>query len=156
MDTFRPLVTADITAKGGSAFPVEYVNCAPGDVLDAADDVVADLIENRGWLPEHVVLLTTQRRHPVHVELGDDKTAYWKELWDRDMVFYSTVAGFKGLERPVVVLAVDGFHATVDPRSVMYTGMSRARDLLIIVGPSGVLTPVLGDKTMRRLQRGAK
>ena len=113
-----------------------------------------DLVENRGWLPEHVALLTTQHRHPVHVELGDDKTAYWKELWATDDVFYSTVAGFKGLERPVVVLAVDGFHSTANPRSVMYTGMSRARDLLIIVGPSGELAQILDAKTMRRLQRG--
>jgi ATP-dependent exoDNAse (exonuclease V) alpha subunit len=35
----------------------------------------------------------------------------------------------------------------------MYTGMSRARDLLIIVGPSGELSRVLDAKTMRRLQR---
>jgi superfamily I DNA and RNA helicase len=146
-------VNAEINAKGGSSFPVEYIDCAADEVISTADDVVADLLENRGWLPENVVLLTTQHRHPVHVELGDDKTAYWKELWATDDVFYSTVAGFKGLERPVVVLAVDGFHATTNSRSLMYTGMSRARDLLIIVGPSGELSRVLDAKTMRRLQR---
>lgn len=153
VDTFRPLVEADITAVAGSAFPVEYVDCPTGDVFDAADDVIADLLEARGWLPEHVALLTTQHRHPVHVELGDDKSAYWNELWATDDVFYSTVAGFKGLERPVVVLAVDGFHDTADPRSVMYTGMSRARDLLIIVGPANELARVLDAKTMRRLKK---
>jgi superfamily I DNA/RNA helicase len=153
VETFRPLVDAEITAKGGSAFPVEFIDCAADDVIAAADDVIADLLENRGWLPEHVALLTTQHRHPVHVELGEDKAAYWKELWATDEVFYSTVAGFKGLERPVVVLAVDGFHSTANPRSVMYTGMSRARDLLIIVGPSGQLAEILDAKTMRRLRR---
>jgi hypothetical protein len=30
-------------------------------------------------------------------------------LWKQDDVFYSTVAGFKGLERSAVVLAIDGF-----------------------------------------------
>jgi hypothetical protein len=155
VDTFRPLVDAEIIAKGGSSFPVEYIECAADEVISTADDVVADLLENRGWLPEHVALLTTQHRHPVHVELGYDKTAYWKELWATDDVFYSTVVGFKGLERPAIVLAVDGFHPTASPRGVMYTGMSRARDLLIIVGPPGVLTEVLDAKTMRRLQRGS-
>lgn len=153
VETFRPLVDAEITAKGGSSFPVEFIDCGANDVIAAADDVIADLLENRGWLPEHVALLTTQHRHPVHVELGEDKAAYWKELWATDEVFYSTVAGFKGLERPVVVLAVDGFHSTANPRSVMYTGMSRARDLLIIVGPSGQLAEILDAKTMRRLRR---
>jgi hypothetical protein len=154
VDTFRPLVAAEITAKGGSSFPVEYVDCSSDDVIAAADDVVADLLERRGWLPEHVALITTQHRHPVHVELGEDKSAYWKELWATNDVFYSTVAGFKGLERPVVVLAVDGFHPTANPRSVMYTGMSRARDLLIIVGPAVELTEILGEKSMRRISRG--
>jgi len=93
VDTFRPLVDAEITEKGGSSFPVEYIDCAADEVISAADDVVADLLENRGWITEHVAALTTQHRHPVHVELGDDKTAYWKELWATDDVFYSTAAG---------------------------------------------------------------
>lgn len=155
VDTFRSLIEAEVTAKSGSSFPVEYVDCDAGEVIAAADDVVADLLEKRGWLPEHVALLMTQHRHPVHVELGEDKTAYWKELWAKDDVFYSTVAGFKGLERPVIVLTVDGFHPKANPRSVMYTGMSRARDLLIIVGPSVELTEILGPKTMRRISRGS-
>jgi hypothetical protein len=153
VDTFRPLISADVKAKAGPAYPVEYVDCHLTEVIDAADDVVADLLERRGWLPEHVALLTTAHRHPVHLEFGDDKTRYWKELWATDDVFYSTVAGFKGLERPVVVLAIDGFHAGADPRSVLYTGMSRARELLIIVGPSAVLSRYLPEKTMRRIGR---
>ena len=154
VDTFRPLISADVSSKAGPAYPVEYVDCHLIDVIGAADDVVADLVEHRGWLPEQVALLTTAHRHPVHVELGDDKTRYWKELWATDDVFYSTVAGFKGLERPVVVLAIDGFHEGADPRSVLYTGMSRARELLIIVGPSAVLSHYLPAKTMRRIGRG--
>ncbi len=42
-------------------------------------------------------------RHPVHVELGDDETRYWKQLWATDDVCYCIVAGFKGLERPGLV-----------------------------------------------------
>ncbi len=118
------------------------------------NDKPMSLRQYRGSLPEHVALLTTAHRHPVHLEFGDDKTRYWKELWATDDVFYSTVAGFKGLERPVVVLAIDGFHEGAVPRSVLYTGMSRARDLLILVGPSAVLSRYLPAKTMRRIGRG--
>jgi hypothetical protein len=147
---FRPLVSAEFTSRSGSGFAVEYVDCPESTVIEAADAAVDALLE-RGWLPEHIALLTTQHRHPVQLEKADDRTAYWESMWDADMVFYSNVAGFKGLERPAIVLAVDGFHAGVDPRSVMYAGMSRARDELIVVGPRALVEPVLGAKTMKRL-----
>ena len=154
VNTYRPLITADVETHGGDGVPVEYVACSAEAVIPTADDVVDALLEQRGWLPEHIALLTTQHRHPVQVESSDDKAAYWEDFWGND-VFYSTIAGFKGLERPVVVLAVDGFHEGVDPRSVLYAGMSRARDLLIVVGDSAELEAVVGGKLMRRLQRGA-
>lgn len=153
VDTFRPLVAAPITSRSGPGFPVEFVACAPGDAIGVADDVVSDLLERRGWLPEHVALLTTKHRHPVHAEYDTDKTAYWASLWDKDEVFYGTVAGFKGLERSVVVLAVDGFHEGVDPRNVLYAGMSRARDLLVVVAPPVVIEHV-DTKLARRLSQG--
>ena len=130
------------------------MECSAGDVIATADDAVDALLEQRGWLPEHIALLTTRHRHPVQIESAGDKGAYWDDFWGND-VFYSTVAGFKGLERPVIVLTVDGFHNGVDPRSVLYAGMSRARDLLIVVGDPADLEPAVGDKLMRRLRRGA-
>lgn len=153
VDTFRPLISAAVTARGGSGFPVRFVPCAPEQVLPAADAVAESLFEAEGWLPEHIALLTTAHRHPVQVEAAGDRAAYWDDFWGND-VFYSTVAGFKGLERPVIVLAVDGFHEGVDPRSVMYAGMSRARDLLIVVGDPEQVSAAVGDRVMRRLQRG--
>ena len=44
---------------------------------------------------------------------------------------------FKGLERPVVVLAVNGFHDGVAPESLLYAGMGRATVLLIVVQAAG-------------------
>ncbi|MHB1166648.1 MAG: nuclease-related domain-containing DEAD/DEAH box helicase [Candidatus Nanopelagicales bacterium] len=155
VDTFRPLISTQVQAKGGEGFPVEFVECAADEVLDAADTAVADLVDRRGWLPEHVALLTTQHRHSVQAQFGEDKAGYWADLWANDGVFYSTVSGFKGLERPAVVLAVDGFHPGIDPRSVMYAGMSRARDLLVVVGSGELLKPIVGEKVLRRLRRGA-
>ena len=54
-------------------------------------------------------------------------------------------------EVPALVLAVDGFHDDLDPRGVLYTGMSRARDLLIVVAPEDVLEGAGGRKFHRRL-----
>lgn len=153
VDSFRPLIRAEVVARGGSGPPVEFRAGTAADVFAEADAVVEELLDRRGWLPEHVALLTTRHRHPVHVEWAGRKEEYWESFWEND-VFYSTVAGFKGLERPVVVLAVDGFHEGVDPRSVMYAGMSRARDLLVVVADPDLLGAAVGDKVMRRLQRG--
>jgi len=150
VETFRHLIDGEIASRSGSGFPLEYVSCTPSTVEEVTDSVVADLVDQRGWLPEHVVVLTTQHRHPVQREY-QDKQAYWNDLWDSEDVFYSTVAGFKGLERPAVVLMVDGFHADLDPRNVLYTGMSRARDLLVVVGPEDLLAQVGGKKLHRRL-----
>ncbi len=139
---------------GGEGFPVEYVPCEHDDVMGAADGAAQSLFDDRGWLPEHIALLTTKHRHPVQVEQAHDRVTYWDDLWSANDVFYSTVAGFKGLERPAVVLAVNGFHDGIDPRSVLYAGMSRARDLLIVVGAEDELAAILNDKSMRRLRRG--
>jgi superfamily I DNA and RNA helicase len=98
--------------------------------------------------------LTTKGRHPVHVERSDaDKDAYWQDLWSTDDVFYSTVSGFKGLERPAVVIAVNGFHDEIDPKDVLYTALSRAMDLAVIVGERAQLEQVLGQKHLRRMER---
>jgi hypothetical protein len=160
VDTFRPLLNAPVTAMGGDGFPVQYVPCEPADdmgnanVMSMADTMVMSLHDHGGWLPEHIALLTTKHRHPEHLLQAEDKVAYWNGLWSDHTVFYSTVSGFKGLERPVVVLAVNGFHDGIDPRSVLYAGMSRARDLLVVVGSPDELATILTPKMMRRLERG--
>lgn len=153
VDTFRPLISTSIVSRAGEGFPVEFVECSPGEEIPAADDIVADLTDRRGWLPEHVALLTTLHRHPVQREVDSDKAAYWQSFWDDDAVFYSTVAGFKGLERPAVVLCVDGFHDGLDARNVLYAGMSRARDLLVVVGSREVLAQAGEERLLRRLTR---
>jgi ATP-dependent exoDNAse (exonuclease V) alpha subunit len=58
--------------------------------------------------------------------------------------------GFKGLERPVIVLAVDGFHEGV-AREVMYTGLSRARDQLVVCGDLAQIQEAVGKEVAKRL-----
>ena len=49
-----------------------------------------------------------------------------------------------------VVLAVDGFHDGV-ARDVMYAGLSRARDRLIVCGDLAEIRPAVGDEVCKRL-----
>src|SRR5699024_2968811 len=110
-------------------------------------DAVESLLDE-GWPQEHVCLLTTGKRHPVQVErqqgtdpqgTADDQEAYWRTFWDTDDVFYGHVLGCKGLERRVVVLCVndDGTRERATER--LYVGMSRATDVLVVVGDPDVI-----------------
>ena len=155
VDVFRPLIAANPRARAGEGLGVEFIPCSSEEVIHTADDAFLELIEQRGWLPEHIALLTTAHRHDLQKEKDHDKEAYWASLWDTD-VFHGTVAGFKGLERPAIVLAVDGFHEGVIPAQVMYAGMSRARDLLIVVGDPTEIEQAVGPAVMNRLRERAR
>jgi superfamily I DNA/RNA helicase len=121
-------------ARGPHAFEIEYVEASDGNTFEVADDVVANLTDREFWHPGEIALLTTKSRHPEHErQANHDRLAHWDSLWTNEDVFYCTVGGFKGLERPVVVLAIDGFHEDSDQDDVLYVGMSRARDKLVIV-----------------------
>ena len=102
-------------------------------------------------------MLTTGHRHPICEERQREGwDAYWDGFWSTRDVFYGHVLGFKGLERPAVVLGVDGFFAprgeTDDrAREKPYVGMSRARDLLVVCGDPAMVRRVGGDGVARRL-----
>ena len=143
------LISRPAIAKGPHSFEIEYVTVdSYDDVFDAADDQVSKLVDEENWGPKEIALLTTQHRHPEHVSRAEkDRMDHWRSLWEDDDVFYCTVGGFKGLERPVVVLAVDGFHRTIDPYDVLYVGMSRARDKLVVVSTAENIRLVQGLET---------
>ena len=150
--TFSSLTTGQMKLLGGDGVPVRFVPCATDDAQDVADDVAVGLLD-AGWPPDSVALLTTYRRHPVQVErqaAGQD--AYWESFWDGEDLFYGHVLGFKGLERPAVVLAVNGFRDEARAREMHYVGLSRARDLLVVCGDLELIQRVGGDAVALRLQ----
>ena len=124
---FGPLEASPMRYRGGEGPPVLYVPCPTEQAHAAADREVQRLVD-AGYADGRIALLTTYHRHDYHRAAQErrGKDFHWEGYWSGDETFYSTVMGFKGLERPVVVLAVDGFHDGVG-RDVMYTGLSRAR-----------------------------
>lgn len=115
--SFSSLVTEQQRIRGGAGAPVRFVPCASAEALDVADDVVDEYLTADTWDTSHLALLTTGRRHPVQVERQDEgHEEYWRSFFGDD-VFYGHVLGFKGLERPAVVLAVNGFGHGQDERS---------------------------------------
>ena len=133
--TFAPLTPIEQNARMEDGDPVRYREALAEDAVAAADDMVEQLMDE-GWEPGQIALLTTRSRHPVQKEqieaYGYD--AYWDEFFAATDVFYGHVLNFKGLERPVVVLAVNGFGSAERAPQLLYVGLSRARSLLVVVG----------------------
>lgn len=151
--TFGSLTPTQMLFRGGEGVPVRFIPCAAEDAINAADDAVDELLGD-GWKHEHIALLTTGHRHPVQVEQqarGQD--AYWASYWAGDDVFFGHVLGFKGLERPVVVLAVNGFgRGDERAREKLYVGLSRARDLLVVCGDLEMIREAGGAGVYERLK----
>lgn len=139
--------------RGWAGAPVRVVDVAADEAVGAADDVV-DALLDEGWAPGQIALLATGRRHPLQVEAVGlaGHQGYWDGFFDGDDVFYGHVLGFKGLERTVVVLAVNGIRDAARARSMIYTGLSRARVLLVVVGPRGYVEEVGGEAARVRLR----
>ncbi|HSF26975.1 MAG TPA: NERD domain-containing protein [Actinomycetes bacterium] len=150
--TFGSLTTEQMRLRGGDGPPVRFVACATEEAVSAADDAVVGLLED-GWASEHVALLTTGHRHPVQRERVEARgqDGYWASYWETDDVFYGHVLGFKGLERPAVVVAVNGFGNDHRAREKLYVALSRARDLLVVCGDLELIRAAGGEGVVRRL-----
>jgi superfamily I DNA/RNA helicase len=149
--TFSSLAPFQMHSRGQDGVPVRFVQCASEAAVEAADDA-ADALLDEGWPPESLALLTTYSRHPVQKErqaAGQD--AYWATYWEDDDLFYGHVLGFKGLERPAVVLAINGFRHEERAREMLYVGLSRARDLLVVCGDLDLIRRVGGEAVVHRL-----
>ena len=134
--TFKEIIGNNVKLRGGEGLPVRFVHCPTQDAVDVASDCVDRLIDE-GWANNQVALLTTNRRHPIHQDHYDNgtiDTEYWPAFHAREEEFYGHVLGFKGLERSVVILCVNGFKDMNRATEQLYVGFSRARSLLVVVG----------------------
>ncbi len=135
---------------------IGFVECAAAEALDRAEDEVDGLLD-LGWRPADLALLTTGSRHPeqrARQDAGPDR--YWDTFWDAEQVFYGHVLGFKGLERPAVILALNEHQPAERSRERLYVGLSRARDQLVVVGDPGYVEQVGGPAVLRQLRSGRR
>jgi len=148
---FSSLVDHPMRFLGGDGPEVRFVECEADEALDVGDDQVEALLEE-GWRSADVALLTTGSRHPEQRARQAQGTAsYWDSFWDAEQVFYGHVLGFKGLERPAVVLVVNDRYALERARERLYVGLSRARDQLVVCGDPAFIAEYGGPDVARRL-----
>ncbi|WP_104161522.1 nuclease-related domain-containing DEAD/DEAH box helicase [Arthrobacter sp. ZGTC212] len=152
--TFRGFSGEHFAPRGGDGLPVRVIDCATEDALDVASDCVDALIDE-GWTANQIALLTTRERHPIHQEAFESQgiPEYWRQFHDDDGEFYGHVLGFKGLERSVVILCVNGFKDMARAPEQLYVGLSRARCLLVVVGDQGLIAEAGGRELELALRR---
>lgn len=147
-EVLAQLSTEQAITRNDPAFEVDWIDCDPDNAVAIADDAVEQLLED-GWDPGDIALLTTGRRHPEHrntVEAaGHD--VYWEQFFAREDVFYGHVLGFKGLERPAIVLCVNGVRDEDRAPKMLYTGISRATTKLVVVGSTEEMARLGGQGT---------
>ena len=150
---FSPLAPSRMYARGGTGPTVRFVPCAVEDALDVADDEIVRLLDDEGWEPGRVALITTGSRHFVQVQQQEQlgQEGYWSTYFEGDEVFYGHVLGCKGLERAAVVLCLNEDGTRDRARERLYVGMSRATDELVVVGDPETAHRVGGTEVARRL-----
>lgn len=153
---FGSLAGEQLVYRGTDGPPVRFVQCATDAALDAADDEVERLVDD-GWPLGQIALLSTGHRHPEQVNEVDlgGWAGYWDEFFAATTVFYGHVLGFKGLERPAVVLAVNGIRDTDRAKEYLYVGLSRARTQLVVCGDLALIGSLGGESVRRRLAAAA-
>ena len=152
LGVLRHALAPRMDLRGSDGPEVTFVACSRADAIDTADEQV-ELLLDEGWKTTDVALVTLGKRHPVQVErqdaLGYD--GYWDEYWTGEDVFYSHVLGFKGLERRAVVLCINIDADRERAEEMLYVGLSRATDRLVVVGDPDVTRAIGGDEVARRL-----
>lgn len=132
--------------------PIDYLECSPEDAHDIAEEMAWNMVED-GWQPGQIAVVTTNHRHQKHLDLlaklGSTRD-YYQSL-ENDDIFYAHVFGFKGLERAVVVVAVDGFKDEARAKRALYAALSRARDKLIVCGDLDMIRKVGGREIADKL-----
>jgi phosphoglycolate phosphatase-like HAD superfamily hydrolase len=150
---FGSLGAAQARYRGMNGPPVRFVQCRPDEAIHEADAQVDQLL-SEGWEPGQIALLVTGKRHQLQKEILDYHgwDGYWDAFFAAEDVFYGHVLGFKGLERPVVVLAVNGIRDENRGREYLYVGLSRAQSCLVVCGDLDRIAAVGSEGLRRRLE----
>ena len=148
-ESFGPLAPSRMYSRGGDG-AARPLRCRPPPRMRSAPPTTRSRRSStRAGSPSNICLLTTGHRHPDPARARPSSTArtgYWRRFWDGDDVFYGHVLGCKGLERRAVVLCVNESKIRDRARERLYVGMSRATDVLVVVGDPGMIREVGGPR----------
>jgi superfamily I DNA and RNA helicase len=115
---------------------------------DAVAKRVRQWVQVEGLKPEDVTVLVAKRPKGLSYELIDERAHAAGVAWafeaygKRKCVLVDTVARFKGLEAPAVVLWVGDEVVDEANWETVYVGLTRAKSLLAVVGTQRALQAI--------------
>lgn len=142
----------EFLARGRKRAGVRFVDVPADYAVTVAEAAVESLLAE-GWAPGAIAVLFTGKHGSPRSENTEGDEAYWDAVLDGRDVHRGAVRDFQGLERAVVVLVVDGFEEEDRARQVLYLGISRARSLLVVIGPGELVESVGGERVRKRLRK---
>ncbi len=145
---------SEVLPRGRKRAAVRFVDVPAEEAVTAAEDAV-DALVDEGYEPGDIAVLSTATPWSAEEDLVafEGYPAYWDNVLAGTDVHRGSVLGFEGLERAVVVLVVSGFSDPDRAREILYTGLSRARSLLVVVGPADVIEEAGGERVRKRLRK---
>jgi hypothetical protein len=120
-------------SRGGDGLAVRFVASSADDAIGAADDVIDELL-GAGWKPERSSPRVTATRSSSNGRRSTRKRSIGRPGGTTPTSSTGTSSAARGLERRVVVLCVNESEVRDSSRERLYVGMSRATDLLVVVG----------------------
>jgi hypothetical protein len=132
--------TEEPIARGPDGEPVQILGYEDDEELARLLGVVlTNLVEVEGVPLEDIAVLTPSGAGKSRLRADGAVDGYrLSESVERGTVLATSVHAFKGLERPVVILAELGDKHLEDLRQYLYVGGSRARNLLIVLATETV------------------
>lgn len=143
---------SEFLSRGRKKAAVRFVD-VPSVYAPTIAEVAVEALVAEGWAPGAIAVLTTAAHWPTEKDIGafEGYRDYWDHFLAGADVHRGGVKDFQGLERAVVVLVVNGFEDAAQARQILYTGLSRARSLLVIVGPGEEIEAAGGQRVRKRL-----
>jgi hypothetical protein len=142
----------EFLARGRKRAGVRFVD-VPTDYAPSVAESALEALLAEGWAPGSIAMLCTGQHWFDESERSESDEAYWDHVLDAEDVHRGAIRDFQGLERPVVVLVVNGFDDPSRARELLYLGISRARTLLVVVGPGDLIEDVGGERVRKRLRK---
>ena len=87
-----------------------------------------------------VIVQVSEKAGMLLVDFGGTLVEYKKaELEQLKHCYAITIHKSQGAEYPVVIIPITGYHSTMLMRNLLYTGVTRARQKLILIGDKNAL-----------------
>jgi exodeoxyribonuclease V alpha subunit len=93
----------------------------------------------------------------IQIEFDDKRVEYESDEWDEISLAYATsIHKSQGSEYPVVILPLHTSHYMMLYRSILYTAVTRAKNLVIVVGSHAALAMAIRNVRVENRNTGLK